>query len=151
MNKIKIDTYKKLITFFKFRTDDYELWGEMLHYLDSDAIDEAVDQWIRTKAKAPTVADIATLAEELEIKRRIEKKENDLGQEQKEDANRRLYEESIKASEKNYVIMCEYVNEDKKAFRYFWQHAESLHNFNTRRIRRFYNGNEYFLYFLDEN
>lgn len=79
MNKIKKETYKKLIALYKFRTEDYELWEEMLHIIDSDAIDEAIITWIQTKSKAPTVAEIRSLAQEIEIQNRIRKKQKENG------------------------------------------------------------------------
>ena len=151
MTKIKVDTYKKLITFFKFRPEDYEMWDDMLHYYDSDAIDEAVTIWIKTKSKTPTVADIATLAEEIEIKNRIAKKQFEKSKEEQEDANRRLYEESIKAADKGYIILCRYINNERKAFSYSWLHADSLNHYNTYRVKRNYMGNDYFIYFQEND
>ena len=79
MKSLKFETYKKLISFYKFRAEDYELWEEMLHIIDSDALDEAVITWIQTKTKTPTVAEIRSLAQEIEIQNRIRKKQKENG------------------------------------------------------------------------
>ena len=79
MNKIKKETFQKLITFFKFKREDYDVWNEMLSYLDEDAIDEAIITWIQTKTKTPTVAEIRSLAQEIEIQNRIRKKQKENG------------------------------------------------------------------------
>ena len=51
----------------------------MLSYLDEDAIDEAIITWIQTKTKTPTVAEIRSLAQEIEIQNRIRKKQKENG------------------------------------------------------------------------
>ena len=79
MNKIKKETFQKLITFFKFKREDYDVWNEMLSYLDEDAIDEAIITWIQTKTKTPTVAEIRSLAQEIEIQNRIRRKQKENG------------------------------------------------------------------------
>ena len=79
MNKIKKETFQKLITLFKFKREDYDVWNEMLSYLDEDAIDEAIITWIQTKTKTPTVAEIRSLAQEIEIQNRIRKKQKENG------------------------------------------------------------------------
>lgn len=79
MNKIKKETFQKLITLFKFKREDYDVWNELLSYLDEDAIDEAIITWIQTKTKTPTVAEIRSLAQEIEIQNRIRKKQKENG------------------------------------------------------------------------
>lgn len=79
MNKIKKETFQKLITLFKFKREDYDVWNEMLGYLDEDAIDEAIITWIQTKTKTPTVAEIRSLAQEIEIQNQIRKKQKENG------------------------------------------------------------------------
>jgi hypothetical protein len=79
MNKIKKETFQKLITLFKFKREDYDVWNEMLSYLDEDAIDEAIITWIQTKTKTPTVAEIRSLAQEIEIQNRIKRKQKENG------------------------------------------------------------------------
>lgn len=79
MNKIKKETFQKLITLFKFKREDYDIWNEMLSYLDEDALDEAIITWIQTKTKTPTVAEIRSLAQEIEIQNRIRKKQKENG------------------------------------------------------------------------
>lgn len=79
MNKIKKETFQKLITLFKFKREDYDVWNEMLSYLDEDAIDEAIITWIQTKTKTPTVAEIRSFAQEIEIQNRIKRKQKENG------------------------------------------------------------------------
>ena len=79
MNKIKKETFQKLITLFKFKREDYDVWNEMLSYLDEDAIDEAIITWIQTKTKTPTVAEIRSLAQEIEIQNRMRRKQKENG------------------------------------------------------------------------
>ena len=79
MKNLKFETYKKLISLYKFRAEDYELWEEMLHVIDSDALDDAIITWIQTKTKTPTVAEIRSLAQEIEIQNRIRKKQKENG------------------------------------------------------------------------
>lgn len=144
--KITVDTYKKLITFYKFKPDDYEMWDDMLHYLDSECITEAVDQWIRTKSKTPTVADIATLAEELELSKRIEKTRNVISEEAKEKAKAQMYEEYLKATAKGYVIAVEPCG---NYYKYSWLAESMLAGFEYRKVRRYYEDNEFFVYYID--
>lgn len=148
MNKITVDTYKKLITFYKFRTDDYEIWEEMLHHLDSQCITEAVDQWIRTKAKTPTVADIAMLAEEIEVGKRMEKKRGQVSEEARERALMQMYDEYCKAQKKGYVIAVEKCGDSY--YKYSWLNMENLPKYQYEKVRRYWDGNEFFVYLLKE-
>ena len=79
MNKIKKETFQKLITLFKFKREDYDVWNEMLSYLDEDALDEAIITLIKTKTKTPTVEEIRSFAQEIEIQNRIKRKQKENG------------------------------------------------------------------------
>ena len=126
MNKIKKETYKKLMTFYKFKIEDYDAWGEMLNYLDTNAIDEALLEWIRTKSKAPTIAEIGELAKEIELKNRLDKKSDEKSQEEKMKARERLFQEGVKALEKNFYLVFEKIASGDTA--YSWVHENMINN-----------------------
>lgn len=139
MNKIKKETFQKLITLFKFKREDYDVWNEMLNYLDEDAIDEAIITWIQTKTKTPTVADIVELAKEIEIKNRVSKKQNQKTQEEKTEARAKLYEEAVKALKKNYYLVFRKIASGDTA--YSWMHETCVNN--TKNLKSFNIKNPY--------
>ena len=126
MIKLKYETYEKLVRLFNFDPNDYDLWNEMLSFYDSDAIDEAVKKLILKRSKSPTVADVAKLAEEIEIETRTKKRKEEKTQEEKTEARVKLYEEAVRALEKNYYLVFRKIASGDTA--YSWMHETCINN-----------------------
>lgn len=125
-NKLKYKTYEKLVRLFNFDPTDYDMWNELLSLYDSDAIDEAVQRLILKKSKAPTVAEVAALAEEIEVKTRTEKKEIKKSQEEKTQEREKLFEEGVRALEKNYYLV--FRKSPYGYISYSWEHETCVNN-----------------------
>ncbi len=126
MIKLKYETYEKLVRLFNFDPNDYDLWNEMLYFYDSDAIDKAVNNLILKRSKAPTIADVAKLAEEIEVKNRTKNRKEEKTEEEKKEARVKLFEEAVRALEKNYYLVFRKIESGDTA--YSWVHGTYLNN-----------------------
>ena len=146
MKTLNFESYEMLIKVFNLKVDDYETWSALLKDYDEDLLDHAIKIYCKTQNKAPKIADIVKIVEEL-MQDRKEQETKPETEEEKQEAKRKIYEEAIKAKNKNYVLLYEQIPNGQ--WKYSWVHkCQLLTTKNIEPFDRHYDGNKYTVYIL---
>lgn len=148
MKNLNFESYELIMKIYGLKAEDYELWSELLGDYDDDLLDQAIRKYIKTQTKAPRIADIAKIVEEMIDNNEQRTDEVKKTQEEKLEALSRLYNEVQEAEKKGYKILFEKIPNGQ--YKYSWMHKDQIRQYDVTPKTRYYLGLPFEVYILNE-
>jgi len=148
MKNLNFESYELIMKIYGLKAEDYELWSELLGDYDDDLLDLAIRKYIKTQTKAPRIADIAKIVEDLINSKEPVTDETKKTQEEKLEALRRLYDETKEAEKKGYKILFEKIPNGQ--YKYSWMHKDQIRHYDVTPKTRYYLGLPFEVYILNK-
>ena len=148
MKNLNFESYELIMKIYGLKAEDYELWSELLGDYDDELLDKAIRRYIKTQTKAPRIADIAKIVEEMIDNNEQRMDEVKKPQEEKLEALSRLYNEVQEAEKKGYKILFEKIPNGH--WKYSWMHKDQIRYSDVTPNTRYYLGLAFEVYILNE-